>query len=200
MKKYFLALVIFSTACATQMHHGELSFGDVPTPRESYSDVLDKWTASERAYNGITADFQVTATLVSTDVLEHHIFRSAEELHWTADQFKEARQKALYGAQSETTFFIALYTEKDENNDLDKTKSSWNVFLDVGGRRVSPKSIQRLHENTILLVDKYPYYTVWSRPYLVRFPIGTAEVMGSPAILTLAGPLGAAHLKFPKGT
>jgi hypothetical protein len=104
----------------------------------------------------------------------------------------------MYESQSATTVFLMLFTEKDETNNLDKSNSIWNIYLQAGEARVKPESIKRVHESQVALADKYPYYNVWSRPYMIRFPVSTAVATSGPLTLVLAGPLGSVDLKFLK--
>lgn len=198
MRKITLASLVFLTSCFTSRPESGFVSPDYPPPKSSYTSVLNKWTDKDRAYTGMTAAFQIEATLMSQDLIEHQLYIDADQFHWTNEQFKEARQKALYDAQSEATVFISFYTEKDENNNLDKTNTDWNIFLDVGGKRVSPKSLKRLYTNRAVLLNKYPYHDAWSRAYEVKFVIPTLSATASEARLIVAGPIGASHLKFPQ--
>jgi len=194
-----LVLLIFLEAgCASSPSKNDQNFGDNPIPSGEYQASFDKWTNSEKAYRGGAQALQVTATLQSRDVIEQHVFIDAKRYHWSSDQYREARQKELYKNESATSFFLVLYTEKDENNNIDKPDSVWNIFLDVAGKRIAPSSIKRIYENKTILFDKYPYINVWSKNYTVEFPIPTSETTSATAVLTVAGALGAVHLDFPK--
>ena len=91
-----------------------------------------------------------------------------------------------------------LYTAQDENNDLEKSKSVWNIFLDVEGKRLTPKSVKRVSENKDKLKDRYSYLNPWSKIYLITFPVPAGELTSRTSTLTLAGISGAAILKFPQ--
>lgn len=196
MKKIFLlAAALILSSCATIPEYG---FQNSPLPQGTYTSALDKWTSEAKAYKGVISTFQVTATLNAPEVLEHQIYIAAVKSHRTQEQYQEAWNASKAESQKQTTFFVALYADKDDNNDLDQTKSLWNIFLDAGGKRISPKSIKRVYENRDALLERYPYLNPWSRPYLVTFPVRAEDLVNAaPVTLTLAGPVGAAYLKFP---
>lgn len=183
------------TACATTH---EYALQGAPMPEGSYSSHLSKWTDSKKEYSGIVASYQVNATLLSPEIIRHQIFEQSSQAHLTSEKYAENLYKALDEAKKQTSIFVALYTEKDENNDLESKKTLWNIFLDVGGKRISPVSVKRLHENQLVMNARYPYVNSWVRNYLVVFPISTDEAVSQNVEFVLAGPLGAARLKFPQ--
>jgi len=191
----FLVVACFAVACATSAE--KVEYQEAGAPTGSYSDVLEKWTSSEKEYRGASESFNVTSTILATDVVEQQVLMDAEQFHWTIAQYREARQKALYEAQSGTAVFVSFYTEKDESNDLDKSKTIWNIFMDSIGKRISPESIKKVYESKVVLSRKYPYHNVWNKAYLIKFPIATNIATGSDLKLTFAGPVGAATLKYP---
>src|ERR1700722_15618206 len=94
-----LALVLsLIVGCSSSPHHGEIDYGEPPTG--SYEDALNKWTAQDKAYSGASESLQVMATLLSRDIVEHQVFNDAEIYHWTPDQYRDHRQKALYENES----------------------------------------------------------------------------------------------------
>ncbi|MDZ4677987.1 MAG: hypothetical protein SGI74_10840 [Oligoflexia bacterium] len=191
-------LALSMIGCSTTNHEETLNYKGIERPPGKYTTVLDRWTTGEKSYASMSAAYQVTATLQAMEVVEHQVFQDAQQYQWSAEQLREARQKALYEAQNETTVFVSLYTDKDDTNVLDKKDSVWNIFLDVSGQRVMPKSIKRVYENKVALAAKYPYHNIWSKPYIIKFPIGTVAATSGAVGLTLAGPLGGSFLKFSK--
>lgn len=191
----FLGLAL-NLGCATTS--GPYTYNDAPIPPDDYSQVVNKWSVEEKVYSGLSSSFQINATMHSMDLLYHQVFQDSISARNTREQYLASRSKVETEAQQQLSFFVALYTEKDENNDLDKSKTLWNIFLDVKGRRVTPKSIKRVFEKRAVLQNRYPFLTPWSRLYLVTFPVRVTDAMDQPVVLTMASPLGAAHLKFPK--
>ena len=165
---------------------------DAPT---DYRSTIETWTRKDQGYLDFAQSFQAAATLLSRAVTEQQVNLNAENLSWTPEQKQEARQKALYDLQGQTTFLLSLYTDKDEDNNLDKKDSIWNLILEVNGKRIYPESIKRVYENRAVLLQKYPHINVWSRNYIVKFPIPTDDASNG-AKFTVTGPIGNAHLDF----
>lgn len=196
MKRISLLITMFwLVGCATT---SEYAMQGAPVPEGSYAGVLEKWTAEKKAYSGIVSTFQVIATLQTTDIIQHQVFIESSKTQRTTDQYLTARRKALEETANQTQMFIALYTEKDENNDIDLAKTKWNLFLDVNGRRISPSKVKKVYENRTALLDRYPYLNTWSKFYLLDFPIPQSQVTAQTVTFTMAGPLGSAQLKFPQ--
>ena len=196
--KILVVILILVAGCETApTMHQESLVESIPKPAEAYSTVLNHWTDEEKNYRNFTSNFQVIATFLAPDLIEQQLYLDAGDFHWTAEKYRDERQRVLYQAETSATVFVDVYTEKDENNNLDKTKSDWSVFLDAGGKRVFPQSIKRIYDSKVSVVNKYPYHTLWSRPYVVTFPISTSVAISGPLRLVLAGPAGDAHLAFP---
>jgi hypothetical protein len=198
VKRLACLILLSCVACS----HGSERQDDpnvIEPPPGRYSTILNHWTDSDKAYSGLSAVYEVTATLMALEVVEHQVYLDAEQLKWTPERYRDAKQKALFEAQTEATVFVSLYTGKNENNDLDKTKTIWNIFLNADGKRFEPKSIKRIHDNQAQLLAKFPYHNVWSRAYMIKFSAQTSVVTSSSKIsLTLASPLGSSELKFPQ--
>jgi hypothetical protein len=191
---FCVGLILSSCSTAPSEH----TFPGAPIPEGSYSDALERWTDSKKVYSGIIAAFEVTATLNSLPIIEHQVYLDSVKSRSTTQEYTDARKKALDEARSQTTFFVMLYTDKDENNDLDKLKNFWNIFLDVDGKRLMPKSVKKVYENKARLQDRYSYLNPWGKSYIVTFAVPAGEITTRTSTLTMASTLGAAILKFPQ--
>jgi hypothetical protein len=199
MKKILAVLSLLILACSTAPTDptgaSPLEHQAQAAPSD-YKSVIERWTRHDQGYLDFAQSFQAAATLLSRAVTEKQVNLNAENLNWTPEQKQDARQRALYDLQGQTTFLLSLYTDKDEDNNLDKSNSIWNLILEVNGKRLYPQSIKRVYENRAVLLQKYPYINVWSRNYLVKFPINTDEATSSGAQFIVTGPIGKADLKF----
>ncbi|MBK9294618.1 MAG: hypothetical protein IPM57_09255 [Oligoflexia bacterium] len=191
---FLLSILSVLTGCATS---SDYEIPNVARPAGSLRDAVDKWSQTEKVYAGVMTSFQVSATMLTTEVLEQHIYREAINARRSTAQYQEARSRALIETQNQTQFMVTLFTDKEADNDLDKGRTLWNVFLDINGKRISPKHTKRLHENKAVLKEKYPYLSSWGKHYLVSFPVRVEEVQMLKSTLTIAGPLGAVYLPFP---
>lgn len=194
MKKLLAVLILILGCSSTQEKNGF----DIESkrPSEDYSDVVEKWTRHQKGYRGLSSSFQVTATLNSTEVLEGQLYLDGRQYHWTETEYNEKRQKTLLDAQTEISVFITLFTEKDENNNLDKTDGNWNLFLEADGARVKPKSVKRSFDTVLVLKEKYPYVDNWTRRYVAKFPIPAGVTLDRKVALEIAGPIGQSRLVF----
>ena len=193
-------LCLSGLGCATgSSQEGEAG---LTAPTNSYADLVEQWSDNDKAYEGITQSYGIGATLLTIDILEGQTYSTAQEYHWSADQFNSAKQKALDEARKGAKIFLSVYTEKLAHNKLDMKNSLWNVFLDVAGKRITPKSIKKISEEKLTLMKKYPYHNTWGIPYEVTFPIDTViltdAAKASGARLVIAGPIGGVTLRFPK--
>jgi hypothetical protein len=195
---FIFAIAACSTAPSTDPSSLSGSSDAVKNSQDTqdYKSVVSAWTKKDEAYNNFSASYQVTAILLSREVVEAQVRLDADRFKWSQDEIQTARQKALGDLQNETTFLLSLYTDKDEDNNLEKSNPAWNLFLDINGRRVPPQSVKRVYENRQSLIQKYPAINVWSRNYYVKFPVPSDDASRGDTALNLAGPLGSAHLKF----
>jgi hypothetical protein len=204
MKKIGLLLIFVTMACSTVPstdpasvdHNGPTNGPGSYQESRDYKSILNSWTKKDQAYNNFSAAYQVTAVLLSREVVEAQVKLDAERFNWSQEEIEKARQKALDDLQTQTTFLLSLYTDKDEDNNLEKANPAWNLFLDVNGKHVPPQSVKRIYENRVSLLQKYPVINIWSRNYYVKFPVPSDDASTNNTLLTLAGPLGSAHLKF----
>ena len=196
MKKIGLLLIFVITACSTAPSTDPSSVKNSSQDSQDYKSVVDAWTKKDEDYKNFSAAYQVTAILLSREVVEAQVRLDADRFRWSQEEIQSAREKALGDLQTQTTFLLSLYTDKDEDNNLEKSNPAWNMFLDVNGRRVAPQSVKRVYENRQSLTQKYPGINVWSRNYYVKFPVPSDDASRGDTALNLAGPLGSAHLKF----
>jgi hypothetical protein len=192
-----LGLMLAVSACESAGTRGDNSSMNASL-KGDYQQILDRWTQTAGVYRSLVETLQVTATMISQDVGDAQLEKMNDQFHWTADQFKENRDKAATEMQTQTKFFVGAYTDQSEDNNLDKEKSDWNIFLNLDGRRVNPTQVKRLYDNAATLQAKYPYVNVWNRYYMVTFPVGTYEAQGGHPELVIAGAVGSVKLKFPK--
>ena len=149
----FLTLIIFLGACATTPNY---DLPGVVVPQGEYSDVVEKWTDSKKVYSGIISTYQVTATLNSPEVMEYQLYLESQSAHRSIEQYNEARKAMVEDMSSQSTFFVMLYTAKDENNDLEKTKTSWNIFLDYWNMR--HLLYRHINWNLSTLYEQFSYF------------------------------------------
>jgi hypothetical protein len=193
---------LFMTGCSTSSTSPDkieaastVAAETVGSPSD-YVSTVARWTQFEQGYDKFAQSFKVAGTVLSRELVDAQVRLDGENFNWSADQKEQNRQKALYDLQTQTTVLVSLYTAKDEDNNLDKSNSVWNLFLDVNGKRLVPQSVKRIFENRASLLQKYPHLEIWNKNYYVKFAVPTDDATSSHAAFTIAGPLGSAHMKF----
>jgi len=170
--------------------------GTRETPK-GYEKTLEKWTRSDKKYAGLENKFQITATLLTLEVLNSQLALDNVQYKWSQQDYVQKRNKALIDSETMTKVFVSFFTPDIENNNLDKSSSVWNIFLQFSnGERVQPKSIRRVFGNMSELKQKYPYHNPWSKAYEVIFPVPTSRVSQGGARFNISGPVGSSELKF----
>ncbi len=198
MRKSLLLFLLVAGCAAAPTQNSESEHKNTLAEID-YEGILKRWTTRDEAYQDYSQSYIVLATMISRELKERQINSEADHMHWTPSERQENLQKASYDLQTNTTFFVSLYTQNDVDNNLDKKDSIWNIFLDVNGKRVQPTSIKKIYENKAVLQTKYPYLDPWSKNYYVTFPVPADSVSDALPQMTIAGPFGASHLKFAKG-
>ena len=166
------------------------------TPK-NYENILDRWTRNEKKYAGLENKFEITATLLATEVLNSQLAMDNQQYKWSQQDYAVKRNKQAADAENTTKVFASFFTPVEENNNLDKAASVWNVFLVTpSGEHIPAKSIKRVFGNMADLKLKYPYHNPWSKPYEMTFTAPTGRISETGAKLVITGPVGTAELKF----
>lgn len=160
-----------------------------------YYGVVDKNSRSKQVYDGLTAILQVGATLNTQEVVTAQIDQKARIYQWSVEQYENEKSKAMTEAAKESSLFLSFYVPERRHDDLDKAKTLWKIFLDVGGKRYEGKAKK---VKTILADSQalYPYHNRWSTAYVVSFPVSTTIAGSGQAKLTLTGPVTSTSLDF----
>lgn len=165
---------------------------------DDYQNILDRWTLSDKVYQGLQNRFQVTASVLSPELLMAQLKNQTRTYQWSAEEFTKKRDEVLKEAQVYTKVFLSFFTPVDEDNNLDKTKSIWNLVLVADGKRYSPTSVKRAFSPLSELKQKYPFHNPWSRPYEVTFPVSASVAIQKRLVLVISGPVGNCEMPFIK--
>jgi hypothetical protein len=177
-------------------------------PREyvgaDYEGILKRWTRSERLYSfqGVDDVLAATATFESWDFRWAYVIRYAEDFRLTIEQRRELLAGSLTDAKDHHQFYVALYGNRWNEDDLAGEKPAWIVRLvDDKGHVTAPEQILRIKKPGVLERSYFPYTTVWRHVFRLRFP---AQAAGAPTIapdtglvaLRFSGPLGNLELHW----
>ncbi|MFZ4402521.1 MAG: hypothetical protein ACOYOK_00325 [Pseudobdellovibrionaceae bacterium] len=188
---YTFFFPFFLLACAgPQVNSG------LPIITESdYQSVIEKNTQRSQKYSGLANTLDVQATILNSTVSAGQSDQYARIYQWNAQQWNEDKIKSEQKLAQKSEFFVSFYTPERKHNDLHKNKTLWKIFLDTGSQRYEGKATK-----VKLLTEEvrrfYPYYTKFTTPYLIEFPVSMKSIEGKDLKLTITGTVGSAQLLF----
>lgn len=161
-----------------------------------YNEIYNRFTKSEKKYEGFHQLFDVKATLVGTELQAALLQRKSDAYLWDSNQAQEAREEAFQENSNSTKFIVVLFTPHPRLNDLAKPNSIWKTYLTVNGTRYQgevkkiPGPFERIH-------SVYPSHNRFTVAYEVKFgvPVTSAEQDGM--LFALTSHLGSARFEFP---
>lgn len=193
MKKILLLLLPFIVlSCVTRLPTPE-GIKDIST--SDYEEFVDTKTQKQEVYDGLYNKLTVQATRLDGEMSENLVAYQAKLLQSSLATYKDEKAKVIGKHSSSTEFFVSFYTPERKHDDLAFSKTSWKVYLDVGGQRYEGK-VTKIKGLTLDIEALYPHHNRWSSPYMVEFPVSTPSTDGKPVTLTLTGPLATTQLNF----
>ncbi|MBI5816215.1 MAG: hypothetical protein HZB29_11475 [Nitrospinae bacterium] len=112
------------------------------------------------------------------------------------NEAKAAQENVMKDDGSKVNFIMALYTAKDEWNDLAKADSRWSVYLDTHKGPVRPASVSKITLDKFYLRDNLPFEPTFRRLYSVSF--AKNAIGNAPYRLVMSGQLGETSLYWEK--
>ena len=188
MLAFFL---IACTQCQTTHNNPNLTL----TPESEYYSAVKDATERKQIYDGFYAAFEFYATLMNTKVSRLQVDQFARIYQWSELQYSSEKSKRETDLSNLTSIFFSFYTPDRKLDDLNKSKTLWKIFLDVGGKRYEGKA-EKLKTLPAELVALYPHFNRWSTPYKITFSIPTSLTEAGEAKLTLTGPAGSTTVDF----
>lgn len=191
------ALLILSltllAACASTQNPSPTGLSLMP--ESQYEEIMEKNTASSEIFSGLYNTLNVRATLLRVSSNTAVIQKNARVYQWDKAKFDEETTKSNNKINKETEIFVSFFTPERKHDDLHKNKTLWKIFLDVNGKRYEGKAA-KIKLLTSEIQTFYSQHNTFSTPYLISFPIAATAIEGSPAKLTLTGPITSVSLDF----
>lgn len=194
-------------------------------PREyvgsDYEAVLDRWTRSAQLTQVQVMDnvLTATATYESWDFRWAYVVRYAEDYRLTVNQRRVLLERALSQTREVHQFYLALYAQHYEWNDLKAEDPAWIVrLIDDEGTETAPSEIKAIRKPGAIEFTYFPYTNPWRSSYRISFPkIGShgrptialnarwfglrfAGAQGNEALIWEVGPEGARHVARAQST
>ncbi|MCX7674678.1 MAG: hypothetical protein N2Z70_02460 [Bdellovibrionaceae bacterium] len=160
--------------------------------KASYDQEVQKWSREEKSYQGLTHATQSYMVLLTPELIRQQLALEAEIYGWSPERLAEEERKWLGRLKNETLAFLGFYYTGRREASLTRRNSSWQVVLEMQGKRVAGE-VHRDRRSRSELKQLYPDLHPWYVPYVVNFPVAWEEVQKSGQVqLKLLGPV-AAH-------
>jgi hypothetical protein len=193
MKKlfYLLLLPALFIACQTTYINPNLTLAS----ENDYYSAVKSATERKQVYDGLQASFEFYATLLNTSVTRLQVDQHARIYQWNELQYSAEKSKKETELSTSTSIFFSFYVPDKKLDDLHKSKTSWKIFLDLGGKRYEGKA-EKVKTLPAEILALYPHFNRWSTPYKITFPLSTSLTETTTSKLTLTGPAGSASVEF----
>jgi hypothetical protein len=198
------ALVVAALAlagCASAPVKVSLAEPSPPPTSKDYVDELKRWTRHAHLRNDFDQALDVDATLRSPEFRHAFAAKYIDIYKIGAENQTRVRGEILSDGADTYEFHVETATHDYALNDLTSAKTVWRVTLvDDQGHEVQPSKVTGLKERRALDEEFYPYASIFSRGWTMRFP--RTRLDGSPLVgsdtkaltLRFAGPQGSVDL------
>ena len=136
-----------------------------------YFKSLDRWSRGQKVYHGLESRLYVNATYKTMDFRKAYVDRYALSYDLGADHAKALMDRESEQALAYNEFFFTAFTPDETLNDFDRKETVWQIYLeDSSGNRAKPISISAVDGSEPVIREFFPYFDLWSKAYLVKFP------------------------------
>jgi hypothetical protein len=177
--------------CATSYVNPQLQLSD----ESDYFSSLEHFTSGKKVYDGLYQTIEFSGSLLNSEVSKFQIDQNARIYQWNLDQYNLEKSNRAAVLASKTEVFLSFFTPERKNDDLNKVKTKWKIFLDANGKRYEAK-IEKMKAQYSEVISLYRNHNRWSTPYKLTFDVPTATIENSTAKLTITGPVGSASIDF----
>lgn len=173
-------------------------------PESDYQMVLESQTQRKQVYSGLYNIMDLTATLLTSKVVEAQTDQFARLYLWDENKYSQEKAKSQEKISKETEVFVSFFTPERKHDDLHKNQTLWKVFMDLSGNGEN-KRVEGKTKKIKLLTEEiqgfYPYHNRFATPYTITFPIPMKQVESYTDVkLTITGPVGSATVNFKELT
>jgi len=161
--------------------------------------ALDAWTHTEKVYKDFETRLIVTATYRSEALRDSYVEEYARRYRLSEEEKEKMARREHDAGTTYQEFFIAAYTGNSRENDFNRRNSIWKLRLkDDKGNFVDPLTITRQKDDDPVAHSFYPYFSEWSRAYLVKFPRAGLADDSKTITLTLSSATADATLVYDR--
>ena len=200
MRRELLILSVL-IACGCSQKRQDMANGKATADVQpgEYGAALNHWSRTEKVYEKLETRLIVNATWRSG------AFRDAWADEWArryvlSDAERDEIKRREHGdSESYHEFFFAAYTPETRWNDFSKRDSMWRLRLfDDAGNSVEPLVVTKVKNDDPKAHAFYPYFTLWTKGYVVKFPRGGLSPDSKTLRFQLTSGVGAAELLYER--
>jgi hypothetical protein len=177
-RREMLALLAAAAAPGCGYPSVRLAPGSREYVATDYDAVLARWTREESLISMSALDNYLTATATyeSWDFRWAYVVRYADDYRLTVDQRHALLQRSLAETKEYHQFYVALYAQRRDWQDLTAAKAAWIVrLIDEQGNETAPSEIERIRRPGAIEKTYFPYTTPWRYSHRIRFPVLTLD-------------------------
>jgi hypothetical protein len=201
MKAWLAAAALLLCGCAGAPPRVSLAEPSPAPTAKDYVAQLKRWTRHAQIRDDFDDALEVDATLRSPEFREAYAAKYIELYRIPSDTQPRVRGEILADGADTYEFHVETSMHNYDLNDLTSAKTIWRLsLLDDQQHEVTPSSVVATKQRAELDMEFYPYATIFSRGWTLRFPRarpdGTPLVGSETRALTLrfAGPQGSVDL------
>lgn len=183
-------LLSFLIGCASS-HINETGFD-----QREFERIIAKYTQKSQKYQGFYNTYNIRITFLNSLVEDSLLRKKRNYFQWEESEYRKEREKVLQVQSSKSKVMMAFYTPERKDNNLDKPKSIWKIYLKSNGVKY-PGTVKKMKVNRSEFARLFPHYTRWDTPYEVTFdaPMSVIEQKGNTVIVTSS--VGSSTFDFP---
>lgn len=200
-----LALLVAGVACQSMK---KVAYDLDPSQRPAeaaYREAIEPYLSKGELYHGPATELLVRALPLVTPVRLAMARRKAAAYDLDQDQLKKELAAARRAGAGELEVIVSAYMPEEQWNNLDSQRPAWMVYLKPSsGPKLHAVDARRIKKRSALNQALYPFWGMWSRLYLLRFPLKPGAGGRYPGAdkgvkLIIAGPPGMVEipLKLP---
>lgn len=187
-----LSILIFA-GCSSPQKMGA-TVGQQLSDRE-YNDLYMSYTKNDKKYSGFNQDYDVSVTLVSSELQTAILQRKSNTYLWDENEAQTERESLFQENSNSTKFIVVLFTPKTRLSDLDKPNSIWKMYLDVNGERYKGTA-KKIKDPIEKILPIYPSHNRFSVVYEVVFKVPLKSAEEYPMQFTITSSLGTSDFEF----
>lgn len=165
-----------------------------PNKNEYYAAVR-KQTQRKQKYSGFYNQFDMSLTYLTENILIKQLKMEANYAQWSAPKSNKKLESLEESISHESKFFVSIFTPKSDDSKLDMASSGWVAMLYFDGERFDGH-IKAIAKDANSLKIYYPDHNIWSRGFILSFPVPTKELMGKSFQVKFSSANGEAVYKF----